>query len=104
MGSNHAVASMAFIGKQVDKKSTSGDVVMKLVKKHHGEVKGLIAEKIREAHQRRTRGKVEAARVVQTPQEMEETPVAAAGGGALQRSDCTRVSKGIAVLSRETRR
>jgi hypothetical protein len=64
----------------------------------------LIAEKIRETHQRRTRGEVEAAHVLQAPQEIEETPVAAAGGGAFQQSDCTRVSKGIAVLSRVTGR
>jgi len=46
----HDVAGMAFIGKLLGKKSVVKDALVDLVKNHHGEVKGLVAERIRAAH------------------------------------------------------
>jgi len=47
---NHAIGGSLFLTKLLGKATTTRDALAELVKNHHGEIKGFLAEKIKAAH------------------------------------------------------
>lgn len=67
MSLDHAAGGGAFFAKLVDKRGAVRDAVMELIKRHHDEPVGLVAERVRAAHQGSEA--VAAPVVVQEPEE-----------------------------------
>jgi len=51
VGGSHVVTGVSLLGKMLDAKSSARKVVLEIVKNHHGEIKGVVAERIKAAHE-----------------------------------------------------